>query len=377
MDGFWRIKHLIQPYENTVCVINLAAIRHNYRQIVASVNCIVGAVIKADAYGFGLEEIGISLYREGCRDFWVASIEEGMRLRSSLEEAMCECHFDDKLSLDIRIFVLSGIYPRTREYFQRYGLVPVISSICQLENIEPDDMIVLHVDTGLCRTGVSCEEAVLLSRRKLCMHSIISHLACSDDPNNRFNEIQRQRFEHVTAYYPNVRRSLVASVGVGLGEAYHYDMVRIGKLLYGFTGEVDSMLLPVLEIYARIVRISTVSIGESIGYNALFVTKRDSVIATVHIGYSNGFVRAYRDGGSVVIHGCLAPVVGMISMDYIMVDITEIYNVGEGIHVGDWVSICSAERTIDNLAADVNAIAHEMSCSFGGMLRRIYINDDC
>lgn len=371
MDGFGRIKHLIQPYENNVCVINLASVRHNYRKIASAVRCVVGAVVKADAYGFGLEEISLALYRDGCRDFWVASIDEGMRLRRKLEEYVCgdSC----ALSLDIRIFVLSGIYPGTREYFQRYGLIPVISSICQLENIDAGDVIVLHVDTGLCRTGVSCEEAIHLSCRNLNVHSIISHLACSDNPQNQFNEIQRLRFEHVTAYYPNVRRSLVASVGVGLGEAYHYDMVRIGRLLYGFSGGVDRGFLSVLEVYARIVRISFVSSGESIGYDALFVTQRDSVIATVHIGYSDGFLRAYRASGSVVINGHLARIVGMISMDYIMIDITDIQSDVNYVVVGDWVSICSSERTVDALAADVGTIAHEISCSVGGLLRRVYI----
>lgn len=338
------------------------------------------AVLKADAYGLGIEPVAEALYEAGARDFFVASVEEGADLRP--------------LVPDGRIYILAGMWPGNEQLFFDNGLVPIINSEEQLAcfmsalSDRGDHPCVLHVDTGMNRLGLSVDEALALANDPSRPASfspilVMSHLACGDDPQNPLNRRQLESFRAVTAAFEGIESSLANSAGVHLGPDFHFDMTRPGIAVYG--GEAVSGMAnpmkPVVKAEARIIQIRKAKAGESASYGAAAVLGRDTRIATVAAGYADGYHRASGAGvplrqtgiagASGFIAGHRVPLLGRVTMDLSLFDITD---VPEGdVRPGDYIELFGENILLDDAARCAGTIGYEFLTSLGGRYERLYI----
>ncbi len=339
------------------------------------------AVVKADAYGLGAEDIVPALYDAGCRDFFVAVPDEGMLAR--------------QVAPDARIFVLAGAWPGTEQQFFDYDLVPVLASDDQVAfwmnavSQAGDHPCALAVDTGMNRLGLSVDEAAELANDPTRPASfspvlITSHLACGDAPGHPLNRQQLESFQKVAAEYESIESSLSNSAGIVLGADYHFDLTRPGISLYGGgTGNPEFKPgVAAVTAEARIVQIRNTKAGEGVSYGATFTAERDSRLAVVAAGYADGIHRslsgsgvplrqAVSQGASGFIAGHRVPLVGRITMDLSIFDVTD---VPEGaIRTGDYIELFGENVLLDEAAKAAGTIGYELLTSLGNRYQRIYV----
>ncbi len=362
--------------------IDLCALADNWRRMnELSGKARAAAVLKADAYGIGVTEAAPTLYAAGARDFFVASVEEGAELRPLIPDA--------------RIYVLAGMWPGNEELFFTNDLVPIINSEEQLAvfmaalSERGDHPCVLHVDTGMNRLGLSVEEALALASDPARPASfspvlVMSHLACGDDPKHSMNLYQLQRFGEVTAAFDGIPASLANSGGVFLGEDYHFDLTRPGIAVYGgeaVSGAVNPMK-PVVTAEARILQVRTVPAGGTASYGASVRFTRESRIATVAIGYADGYHRSVSGGGVMLrqarpsgaqgfLYGRMVPHVGRVTMDLSLFDVTELPE--KAVRAGDYIELFGRNVAIDDVARAGGTIGYELLTSLGRRYCRNYI----
>lgn len=364
----------LPPYTTCANLINLENLKKNYKieQDIVGNNVICAGVVKANAYGFGADVVAKELVKEGCKNFFVATVDEGMDVRNSIRGE------------NASIFVLGGVFKNTEHYFTEYDLTPVIVNFEQLKRwanfartISKKLDCVIHIDTGMIRNGFLINEVENLSMSSelqyLNIKLIMSHLACADEPENLMNTEQLEKFKKATSFFPGIKRSLSSTNGMFLGKKFHFDLVRPGKALYGFAVRSDYIgtFHPVSKLYSRILQINTVAKGQSIGYGATFTTHRKTKTATIGIGYADGFMRKYSGHGCVYIGGQKVFVVGRVSMDYCVVDITDLpENV---VSVGDWATIADDANTLEKFALDNDSLPHEIMCKLGPRVKKIYL----
>lgn len=365
----------VEKHVLAASVINLDNLAYNYHKVIKEIGkAAVGAVVKADAYGAGAVAVSRRVFKEGGRHFFVASIEEGMEIRSVLPP-------------EAAIYVLGGPLLGTEELFLEYQLTPVLTSkyhsdvwINYCKKLSKKLPCVVHVDTGMTRNGF-CEHEL-----KICVDDIknftetkmlMSHLACADEIKNPLNELQLERFLHFTKYFPGIKYSLAATNGIMLGERFIFDVVRTGKFLYGYSVSEEQIhdLAPVVDIFAKIVQINELEKGGTVGYGATFIAPRDMRTITVGLGYADGFMRKFSGFGYGFLRNFKLPIVGRISMDYIVLDATDIDP--DLLKIGDWVSLTrTPDATLSKWALELNTLPHEVACKFGKRVKRIYIGDD-
>lgn len=346
--------------------VDLAALAGNWRQMAAlSGRARTGAVVKADAYGLGVEDCGAALYFAGARDFFVATAEEGAALRPYAPEA--------------RIFVLSGLWPGLEPLIFGHDLVPVIASEEQLAFFmraladHGDHPCALQVDTGFHRLGLSVAEALDLANDATRPASfdpvlVISHLACGDDAAAPMNRAQVELFRQVAAAFEGVESSLSASAGIRLGPDYHFDLTRPGIALYGAAASAGGPRLEtVATAEARILQVRNARAGETVSYGAGHVLTRDSLIAVAAVGYADGYPRSLSGRGEGLIHGRRVPILGRITMDMTMFDVTDL---GGGVRAGDYVELFGPGLAVDDVAAAAGTIPYEILAGLGLRYRR-------
>lgn len=365
--------------------VDLSALVDNWRTMrTLSGKARTAAVVKADGYGLGIEDVGEALYGAGAADFFVAVPEEGATLR--------------RFAPDARIFVLSGMWPGTEALFFENGLVPVLASEQQLALFAAatadygDYPCALQVDTGFNRLGLSHEEAMRLASdsarpARLSPVLILAHLACGDTPDAPMNRTQLERFRAVTAVFEGIEASLSASAGIFLGPDYHFDLTRPGIALYGgdsLPGS-SSRLKPVATAEARIIQIREAKKGETVSYGACQTLTRDSRLAIVSAGYADGYMRALSGagvglraavpaGGAGFIAGHTVPVMGRITMDMTIFDLTD---VPEGaVHAGDYIELIGAHIPLDDVAMAAGTIGYELLTTLGLRYSRRYIQPE-
>ena len=360
---------------NSFLEINIDSIIHNYQLInnkVGNTEC--AAVLKADAYGMGASVIAKALDKAGCSTFFVATIDEGIELRA--------CFSKD----ENQIAVLSGLLEGSEDIFYSNKLTPVLNDTEQIKkwaiynkqkNISAPS--ILHIDTGMNRLGLTINELYDIIKnptelKELHVEWIMSHLACGDQPRDIMNEKQLSVFLNAKKEFPNVKASLANSAGVFLGQSYHLDMVRPGIALYGSgSGSIPSKpLKQVIKLYSRILQIRTLSTGASVGYGASYRVSEATRVATVGLGYADGYLRSLSNCSWVFFNGLRLPVIGRISMDYITIDITQIAS--EKIQTGDFIEIIGDKFTLDDLATVANTVPHELLTRLGTRHHRIYRN---
>ena len=348
--------------------IDLAAIVANWQALtrqLLTVEC--AAVVKANAYGLGLKPVVAALADAGCKTFFVADIAEARIVRARAKDAT--------------IYVLHGFTLQCAEAFIELAARPVINSMTELA--EWDTFVAdrawqggaaLHVDTGMNRLGVSPEEAAALAPRVQTQNHgialLLSHLACADIPDHPLNARQLQLFRELRALYSGIPASLANSSGIFLGDATYFDLARPGAALYGINpapGRPNAMK-SVIELTGRIVQIRAVVREQTIGYGATWTARRNSRIAVVALGYANGLLRAgsaddEHPGGAAIVAGKRCPIVGRISMDLLMLDITDLAD--GAVRRGDFATLIGGELSIDEVAAAAGTIGYEVLTRLG------------
>jgi alanine racemase len=326
------------------------------------------AVVKADAYGLGAELIAPRLYQEGCRTFFVATIDEGISLRRVLPDGA--------------IMVLGGPLPGSEGEFLASRLTPVLNSLGQVAlwsafaQASGGREAVLHVDTGMTRLGLEAHEVASLVQRPELLDGVFinllqSHMACADEPDAAMNPAQLQEFERLCAGLPAARRSLAASSTIFLGPAYHFDLVRPGAALYGVNphpGQPNPMS-QVLRLEAKILQVRDVDSPMTVGYGATHRIAAKGRIATAAVGYADGLLRSLGNRGHGIIGGIRVPVVGRISMDLTTFDVSSL---PEGaVRPGDMVEIIGPGHTVDELAREAGTIGYEILTALGRRYHRV------
>lgn len=351
--------------------IDTKAIVHNYKTLKSLLpQSTCAAVLKADAYGFGTEAIAPLLASQGCNTFFVAHLEEGLLLRKILKEAS--------------IYVLSGLLPESESFFSEHNLIPILNDFEMVKRWVKESQkrgrklgCSLHFDTGMNRSGFDQKDRIQIFESlglldSLDTHFIMSHLASSQDAANPMNVEQRKAFDKIRMRFPKAKTSLADTGGIYLGSPYHYDIARPGKGLFGLftTPENKADLQPCLTLLGRIIQVHTASKGETVGYGSTYTLTRNSKLATIGIGFADGYDRRFSNKGCAMIHNFQAPVLGRISMDYTVIDITDI---PESLSsVGEWVEFANKSMTLDKLAKSIDTISRELSTGFGQRLHRIY-----
>ena len=282
-----------------------------------------GAAVKADGYGLGARETVARLAREGCRDFFVSSWAEAAALGPLPAEGSA-------------LSVLHGVREADMPAALAGPARPVLCSPAQVARwtAAAGGACDVMVDTGINRLGLRMDEIGLLGG--LAIDTLMSHLACADEPCHALNETQRRRFAEIASRVPARRYSLANSAGICLGDDYAFDLTRPGLALYGGVprAEAQGHIRPVALVEAEVLQVRSVPAGETVGYGASWATERDSRIAILNIGYADGYARAFSNAGRVRARGAWLPVVGRVSMDLIAVDAT-----GADVTEGDWLAL--------------------------------------
>jgi alanine racemase len=358
-----------------ILTIDLVAIEINWRtlaRLVVTVEC--AAVVKADAYGCGLEPVAARLAKSGCKTFFVADLAEARRVRAVAREAV--------------IYVLNGFTGGGAAAFAQLHARPVINSVTELA--EWDAFVAtnswrggaaLHVDTGMNRLGMTVEEAAALApRAQTDGHGItllMSHLACAEMPDHRLTDKQIKLFRDIRMMYRGIPASLANSSGIFLGTSAHCDLVRPGAALYGVnpTPGRPNPMRAVVELTGRIVQIRSLARGDTVGYGATWTAKRPTRLGVVALGYADGILRSSsasdrNRGGKALIAGKPCPIVGCVSMDSICVDMSEVPD--GAARRGDFATLLSEAIGVDEVAAAAGTIGYEILTGLGRRCQRVY-----
>lgn len=357
----------LSPHLTSALEIDLKIIAQNYRALKQQLpHSTCGAVLKADAYGFGLEAVAPVLRHEGCQHFFVAHIEEGMALRNVLKDPV--------------IYVFSGALPRTESYFIEHHLTPIMNDYEMLQRwaVEAQKQdrrlpCALHIDTGMRRNGFDrLDVDKLLANRDvlkaLDVHFIMSHLVASQTREDPLNAQQKAAFDKIRQQLPLAKASLSDTGGIYLGPDFHYDLIRPGKGLFGLYPHPS--LQTCLRFLGRVLQVRTAHKGESVGYSATHTLTRDSKLATIGVGFADGYGLRLSNNAFVVFGPFKAPVVGRISMDYTVVDVTD---VPESLcPVGGWAELVNQDITLDELAQSMGTHSRELTTGFRARVTRVY-----
>jgi alanine racemase len=359
------------PDETAILTIDRDAIAANYRTLralAAPAEC--AAVVKADAYGLGMVQIAATLWNEGCRTFFVATLDEGERLRAVLPEAA--------------IYVLAGLMPGTDALYRAQNLRPVLNSadevrewaaFCKAQSAKLPCAV--HIDTGMNRLGLAADEVEGIASADalwsaLALSLVMSHLACADEPGHPANERQWLAFERLRKMLPEAPASLANSSGIFLGPAFHFDLVRPGAALYGInpTPAEPNPMAPVVRLQAKVIQTRSLNEGAGVGYGHTFRTSGPLDVATISLGYADGWHR--RAASAAWFDNVRLPFVGRVSMDSIILDISALPpgRLGEG----DLVELLGPSQSVDDAAGQAGTIGYEILTSLGLRFHRRYVD---
>ncbi len=362
--------------------IDLTALKSNYRRLRAEIGpgleC--AAAVKADAYGLGVVKVGPALAAAGARRFFVAQFDEAL----TLCEALNDTAGPDVLA-ECEVYVLNGLIAAPPEEFLAREIRPVLNSLGEVDRwsqfAKSKDQALpaaLHVDTGMCRLGLPDKEFKDLQDDKGRLQAvelalIMSHLACADMPEHPMNRQQLEAFKQVRTAFPATLASFANSSGIFLGPEYHFDLARPGVALYGINptpGKTNPMQ-QVVRLQGKILQLREIDAPQTVGYGAAYQAVGPMRIATVAVGYADGYLRALSDRGHAWIGGRRVDVVGRVSMDLIALDVTSVP--GETAVPGAMVDLFDPQTGADSLAAEAGTIGYEILTSLGQRYHREYL----
>jgi alanine racemase len=386
--------------------VRLGALEHNLRAIQRHINgrsqsgkCKVLAVVKANAYGHGAVPVAKALAKAGTDWFGVTCTAEGAELREA--------------GIRQPILVLTGFWPGEEQRLIEYHLTPTITRCEELRYLERAAASFgsvrnkraqrgrrgpvgfhLKIDTGMNRLGIAptdvhCFARELANCAHLRLEGTFTHFASSEVSNAEQTEHQEKLFcgglerLRVLAIHPGIVH-MANSAALAARPSTWADMVRPGTVLYGYhqsydpperKAEVEAKLpvQPALSLRARVISLRDVPSGEGVGYNARFVARQETRVAVLAAGYADGLPRALSNRGRVIVRGHFAPLVGTISMDLSMVDVTGI----EGVRVGDVATIYGsdgpAKRYVSDVAHELGTVTSDLLCALGRRVPRLYL----
>lgn len=353
--------------------INLSALAHNYRVLVAQASgAQVAAVVKASAYGLGVGPVSASLFQAGCRAFFVASTEEGVALRNWVPSA--------------QIYVLQGVEAGDEAACLGADLIPVLISRPMAERFLarrlPQQPYAVKVNTGMNRLGLEPDELLDLLPQLPAPgpQLLISHLACADTPEHPLNLQQLQCFNALVAQlrsrFPGVLASLANSAGVFLGSAYHADLVRPGAALYGINPCAlrPNPLRPVVSLALQVIQTREVAPGAAVGYGASHCASGPGHWVVVSGGYADGLLRALSNRGFAHFNGQRLPLVGRVSMDSAVFDASALAPALRP-REGDRLEVFGEHLSVDDQAQAANTIGYELFTRLGERCQRHYLQD--
>lgn len=340
------------------------------------------AVVKADAYGHGAVECARRLEREGIDWFGVALPMEGVELRRAGIRKLILC--------------LGGFWPGQESLLLDNHITPVVfnadrASLFDRAALDRGVIADVHVkiDTGMGRVGVRIDELErFLDKLSVMKHirvaGVMTHFAAADKMSeDEFTDLQIERFESCVAKFRSrgfnpIYFDLANSPGAVAHPNSRGNLVRLGGILYGLGDDVlppeaeKPPLKPVMSLRTRVAHLKRVPAGETLGYGRTFLTKRDSLIATLPIGYQDGLPRVLSNVGEVSIRGAKAPIVGRVSMDWTIVDVTDVGDV----RIGDEVVIFGTDIKAETVARQADTISYEITCGISKRVPRIYVEGE-
>ncbi len=382
-EGSHRDKSPTSFDGQAILTIDLEALGENWRILAeraAPADC--GAAVKADAYGCGIEAAVPALARAGCGTFFVAHVSEGRRARAALNQG----------GQTGRIFVLNGFHPGASSMsdYRDHRLDAVIGAAGELEAWQEAragwsgidrPVCAVHVDTGMNRLGFPVEEARRLSRASLDAAGttfVMSHLVSAEEPTDPINALQIALFDQARdGTLGGFPASLCNSSGLFLPQAPVYDLVRPGYALYGGnpTPGRPNPMRAVVSLKARVLQLRDVPAGATAGYNGRWTAKRASRLATVGLGYADGIPISGSGidgrGSSVLVEGVPCPLVGRISMDLTIIDVTDVP--ADRVRVDAMVEWLGPHADVDEQARTCGTIGYEILVNLGRRHRRHYI----
>jgi alanine racemase len=369
--------------------VRLDYIADNFRAIKRMVGADVKvlAALKADAYGHGALPIAARLEQEGIDWIGVALVEEGIKLRDA--------------GIKTPILCLAGFWQQDQAHeCVKYDLTPIIYRVDMLDTLataarsaERRVNYHLKIDTGIGRLGLPQEQlsefldqAEHFNQKELKLDGLLTHLASADEmEKTEFTERQCVLFAEslklvrARGFQPSFHH-IANSAGIYSWPAAHGNLVRAGGLLYGFKdtirpGNVAVPVMPALSLYSKIILLKRVPTGTSLGYGNTFYTNQESLIATLPIGYDDGLRRAYSNNGQVIVRGHYAPIVGRVSMDLTLIDVTDVADVSLGDQVILIGRSTGLEISAEQLGARIGTISYEVTCAITDRVPRFYLQN--
>ncbi len=373
---------------DSLITVDLDAIIANWRFLdsLSAPSTVTAGVVKANAYGLGADIIAPRLAAEGCKLFFVMSLDEGVQLRQNLRLNGFG---------GLPVFCLSGFHKGQEDAFLTYELSPVINDLSQVARLGTlgkfNDIAIpaaLHIDTGMTRLGLTPDETHwLIDRLKNGINALegidlvylMSHLSSAETAGASSNFLQLEAFNAIRPLFAGARASLANSGGVLLDRSFHFDLTRPGIALYGAhpagtstSNKQSKSLQPVVSWDARVLQLRYASSGEAVGYGGTHVLTRNSLIATIGVGYADGYPRCLSGIASAQINGHLAPVIGRISMDSMALDVTDIPE--NSIRSANTASLLGQHYDTSLMATDAGTISYEILTGLGHRPARRYIS---
>ncbi len=348
--------------------IHLASIADNWRTVRASqTGGMTAAVIKADAYGHGLEQVAEALHFAGCDHYFVAHSFEGELARNTLGPHPT-------------IYVLNGPDPYEEPLYRQSALTPIINSQPQFQTLvtwlqsagKLHGGYGLHFDSGMNRLGLPIGDAPKLAAatQGMAPSLILSHLACSETAGNAMNAFQLAEFKTAAGQFPDVPISLSNSGGVWLGPDYHGDLSRPGIALYGGGHPPEGLpLKPGMTLEAPILQVHTAQAGETVGYDATHTFQAATPLVTIALGYGDGFPRSASGKGFASVEGIRCPIVGRVSMDLITIDVSAAVALARP---GVFAQFIGPDAPLEEQAALAGTIGYELTTGLTPRVTRIF-----
>ena len=371
--------------------VDLGALKANYQLLQMHTGVAeTAAVVKANAYGLGVDIVVPALVSAGCKTLYVAQIDEGIEVR--------------KLAPDARIFVIYGAPKGTETTLLAHNLMPLICSAEQLDRwgqyirkVATPCPYGLHVDTGMNRSGLTMAEARLVGMHSDVLKAsglchIMTHPACADDPAHPMNAKQISLFQELKQIFSNIESSYANSAALLNGGACGADITRPGIALYGgeALNDVANPMRPVVKAEGRIIQIRHAKEGETVSYGATVTLKRDTKIAVCTVGYADGYHRSIgsanaRDGygddtestrkahgnRAGFVCGVRVPILGRVTMDFTMFDVTDVPD--SQLDKAEFIEVFGAKIALDDVARAGGTIGYELLTSLGRRFERLVI----
>ncbi len=360
-----------------ILTVDLAAIQANYRTMTKRAAGACAAVVKADAYGLGVARVAPALLHAGADTFCTALLDEAITVRQCLAGVQPAP----------TIYVLNGSAGVPAADFLAHDVWPVLNSLGEIEAWAAAARTAgralpaaIHIDTGMNRLGLPAPEADILAAEPdrltgIDVRFVMSHLACAEAPDHPLNSEQLAAFTAVRARLPAAPASLANSSGVFLGSPYHFDLVRPGAALYGLnpTPGHPNPMRQVICLQGKILQVREIDAPQTVGYGATHRAAGPTRVATVAVGYADGYLRSLSSHGSARIGGQRVSLIGRVSMDLSTFDVTGVSR--EAACPGAMVDLIGADLCVDDVADAAGTIGYEILTALGHRYHRVYSGD--